>query len=55
MVPRAGSFSAGVDQADALHARVAECRVRLLSGLGTATRPVLAIAELFYHSSSHIA
>lgn len=53
MVPKAGSFSPGVDQADVLHARVAECRIRLLSGLGMATGPVLAIAGMFYCSSSH--
>lgn len=55
MAPRAGRLSPGVDQAGALHAGGAEGRIRLLSGLGMAAGPVLAIADMFYRSSSHIA
>lgn len=45
----------GVDQAGAFRAGVAELRIWLQSGLGTAAGPVLAIAQLSYHSSSLIA
>lgn len=37
MVPSTGSSSPGVDT---FHARVTECRIQLLSGLGKATQPV---------------